>query len=115
MSEMTHTPGPWIWDDQPWLAQSAPWLIQAANEIHTTSILRGEIRCESEADAYLIAAAPELLEALQAVLEARKSYERFGEICSFEENPMIYAQVLIELAEKAEIAINKATKRTSGL
>lgn len=59
-----HTPGPWSWDDEVWTdydpAERAPWLVDANGNL----ILTGVIRCKSEQDARLIAAAPELLEAL---------------------------------------------------
>ena len=63
-----HTPGPWEWDGKVWdydHFEEAPYLVQAPwNANDSKSILEGAIRCNSEADARLIAAAPELLEAL---------------------------------------------------
>jgi hypothetical protein len=65
MSEIKHASGPWQWDDEVWTeydpAERAPWLIGADGRL----ILTGQIRCQTEADARLIAAAPELLEALE--------------------------------------------------
>ena len=64
-----HTPGPWYWDAKVWdydKAQDAPWLVK--NE--TETVLTGHINCESEANARLIAAAPELLESLKLMDEA---------------------------------------------
>jgi hypothetical protein len=62
MSEIKHTSGPWQWDDEVWTeydpAERAPWLIGADGRL----ILTGQIRCQTEADARLIAAAPELLD-----------------------------------------------------
>lgn len=49
-----------------------------------------------------------MVDALHAVLDARRSYERFGEICPFEGNPMIYASSLLELAELAETALKES-------
>ena len=63
------TPGPWEWDGDPteqspeYRAQNAPWVLGKDN----TPVLTGDIVCVSPADAHLIASAPELLEALQAV------------------------------------------------
>lgn len=64
----SHTPGPWEWDDDAIFSSEpidfeshAPWL--CAKGI-TTPVLRGEIMCSDPANARLIAAAPDLLEAL---------------------------------------------------
>lgn len=60
-----HTPGPWEWDDTVWnydQEQSAPWLVSTDH-----IILSGQIKCTSEANAKLIAAAPDLLELAQLV------------------------------------------------
>ena len=55
---------PWAWDDSVWeecdQMQRAPWLVDAVGN----PVLKGEIRCVSEEFAHLIAAAPELLNAL---------------------------------------------------
>lgn len=42
----------------------------------------------------------ELDELRWAVIEAVESYERFGEVSNFEGQPLIYAQVLLDLQEK---------------
>ncbi len=64
-----HTPGPWRWDDDVWedfdFTERAPWLIAGGI---ATPILHGEMRCTSEANARLIAASPDLLEALKRAL-----------------------------------------------
>ena len=68
MNDVKHTPGTWYWDDEVWTdydpAERAPWLIGADGRL----ILTGQIRCQTKADADLISAAPELLEALIAVV-----------------------------------------------
>lgn len=64
---------------------------------------------ETKANAKLIAAAPDLMELANRVVEEFKNYERIGEICPFEGQPMIYAAVLVELAEFAKIVQAKAT------
>jgi len=61
-----HTPGPWKWDGNPCdydPDQEAPWLVDSNDSF--PPILGGTIKCQSQADARLIAAAPELLEAIQ--------------------------------------------------
>lgn len=86
MNEMKHTPGPWHWDDTVWNydpEQQAPWLVDGNDD----RILSGMIEC-NEANARLIAAAPELLLALM---------------------PFANGNWTRELAEKARDAIYKAT------
>jgi hypothetical protein len=74
MSNVKHTPGPWEWDGNVWGYDSeneAPWLVQAPwTGKSSKNVLTGTIKCESEADARLIAAAPELLEALHELYVA---------------------------------------------
>lgn len=63
-NETKWTPGPWGWDDTVWdydSSEQAPWLIQSATG---EPVLAGEIKCKSEFDAHLIAAAPELYDEL---------------------------------------------------
>ena len=68
MGESKHTPGPWEWDGNVWQydeQNEAPWLIQAPyQDVRSKTVLSGRIRCNTEADARLIASAPELLDAL---------------------------------------------------
>jgi hypothetical protein len=73
MSEQPkHSPAPWFWDDKdamPWTdydaAESAPFLMNA----NGCPIMTGsDIRIAYEADGRLIAAAPDLLEALKGVI-----------------------------------------------
>jgi hypothetical protein len=64
-----HTPGPWHWEGNPCnydKEQEAPWLVDANYSF--PPILGGTITCQSDANARLIAAAPELLSALNAML-----------------------------------------------
>ena len=80
MSQAKHTPGPWEWDGSVWQydeQEESPWLVQAPwHDIKSKTVLSGRIRCNTEADARLIAAAPELLEAL---VEAASGYSEFSE------------------------------------
>ena len=67
MSETKFTPGPWEWDGNVWDYNpvfEAPWLEGGDGRI----ILKGAITCSSEANAHLIAAAPELYEACETML-----------------------------------------------
>jgi len=69
MSETKFTPGPWEWDGDVWdydYAEEAPWLIGKDNQI----IIKGEIDCANKANAHLIAAAPDLYEAIKELLYA---------------------------------------------
>ena len=89
--ETKYTQGEWEWDGDPSNYNSeeeAPWLL--ANDIQ---IITGEIRIENPFDAKLIAAAPDLLEALDDVLANTGWY-----------------QIGSEALEKAKKAIKKATE-----
>jgi hypothetical protein len=58
-----HTPGPWEWDGDVWeydRETEAPWLMSAKTGM---PVIQGDIDCMRD-DAILIAAAPDLLEAL---------------------------------------------------
>jgi hypothetical protein len=71
-----HTPGPWEWDGPVWdydPETEAPWLIPVNDD--TRAVLTGEIKCSNEANARLIAAAPDLLAALIEANEGSKLYE----------------------------------------
>jgi hypothetical protein len=64
-----HTLAPWQWDGDPTdynKEDEAPWLVADAG---LTVILSGEIEARNKADVALIASAPELLEALQLIVE----------------------------------------------
>lgn len=104
-----HTPGPWIWaDGYKGLFGAGP-----NNEVICYATYEGmwipEYVPEAKANAKLIAAAPDLFAVAQEVMDAFASYERFGEICPFEGNSMIYAETLVNLADVARTAIAKAT------
>jgi hypothetical protein len=82
-----HTPGPWQWDgnvcdyDE---SNEAPWLVTDAyavgieKELSKGVVLRGGIKCRSEADARLIAAAPDLLEVARHALEQTDPHSVLG-------------------------------------
>ncbi|WP_369952120.1 hypothetical protein [Ralstonia syzygii] len=78
-----HTPGPWEWDGNVWSYDSdneAPWLVQSGSD-HRVFVLMGSIRCNEEADARLIAAEPELLEALQEAISLIESIDGRDNSC----------------------------------
>lgn len=104
MSEQPkHSPPPWQWDDKdamPWTdyddAERAPFLIDA----NGLMVMSGSnIRIPKEANAHLIAAAPELLEALMLCVE-------FIEIASIVEAPWDWEPI-----KEARAAITKAEGR----
>lgn len=105
-----HTPGPWIMAG-PYTYNGAPELY----EIHWSA--DGECVAEivhGEADAQLIAAAPELLEALQGIISMEPDSPMEG--CTWGdtdfENPAVvygYNMCLEEIQRKARAAIAKAT------
>lgn len=69
--EMKHTPGEWQWDVNPCdydPFEEAPWLLSKTHG----QILTGDIKCYNPADAKLIAAAPDLLRALDIALTLLK-------------------------------------------
>jgi hypothetical protein len=69
MNKSNHTPGPWIRVDQHPVSYTAV-IVAPSGEI--CSLVGGYVHArlaEREANARLIAAAPELLEALEAILE----------------------------------------------
>lgn len=76
------TPGPWEWDGTPWQYDKdneAPWLMQSPwNGINSKRILGGSIHCESEADARLIAKAPDMLDMLKECHAALASVFVYG-------------------------------------
>jgi len=73
---MDHTPGPWEYDGASSITSKSEWLIEPSEDedeagvplkvIDLTGAMGGT---NSKADAYLIAAAPELLEVLQLIAE----------------------------------------------
>lgn len=73
-----HTPGPWQWDGSPCdydASNEAPWLVTDAYAVGVEKtlrdgvILKGQIECLNESNARLIAAAPDLLEAVRAYVQ----------------------------------------------
>lgn len=67
---MSHTPGPWTYDDES--VTGSVWSGNAPSGAWPTGVCVASVlgdSAESEANARLIAAAPELLEALEECLE----------------------------------------------
>lgn len=103
-----HTPGPWVWDSTVWdydPKEDAPWLVTEASG---DRVLHGKIQCPSEANARLIAAAPDLLEAIELFVAWSKDENHntgstfWGRI-----------DMLRDLDSKAIAAIAKATGATT--
>lgn len=76
---MSHTPGPWKL-----LGWTAPddygWAVRIGDAPHRIEISAWD--ASSESDALLIAAAPELLEALESLLSKLNGYEHHPDLCS---------------------------------
>lgn len=92
MSQTMHAPGPWIACHDP--DDGGEYAIQAANGIHVALTI-GNTRTE-RANAYLIAAAPELLAALKETLMLLETFSPQG-----------------AAVESARAAIAKATEAQS--
>lgn len=87
MSESKHTPGPWIFE--PTEVGGGPWphygLINGRDggpvPIHIVLDPKLDVEddYEAQANARLVAAAPELLEALQAIIQRENDFNRWGQ------------------------------------
>lgn len=74
MIENKFTPGPWAWDDAVWdydPKEQAPWLVTTNGG---STVMKGEINCGFW-DAHLIAAAPDLYNALALILDDPESLD----------------------------------------
>ena len=101
MNEAKHTPGPWFTHREGFSsvyieARIGGGMLQEVASCGPTN----EGSDQQEANARLIAAAPEMLEALKAMIDAERVYESGGR--SSEE---------LDALEKAHAAITKATGR----
>lgn len=64
------TPGPWWWDGPVWdydHDNEAPWLVSGESKTNVP-VITGTLHC-SQADARLISAAPDMYEALSAIVD----------------------------------------------
>lgn len=68
-ARIAHTPGPWMTDDE--TVNHGPIIIQRDGSLEVAAIY-GEGKDQRAANARLIAAAPDLLEALQALIRSSK-------------------------------------------
>lgn len=101
MSAHKFTPGPWEWDGNVCSydpENEAPWLVQAPWQTSFGRILHGSINCENEANARLITAAPDLLEALEIAVSLID-----GDLIGTEWKKACY-----DFVQKAKPAITKA-------
>lgn len=95
MSEIKHTPGPWR------RSTTAKLCILSSSKNHskTICVMKNPHNPDWEANAALIAAAPDMLEVLQGLLKAVEGHEKRTGVTQF--HPSI---------DKARTAITKATK-----
>lgn len=119
-----HTQGPWLWDEEVptgylganW-QEIAPWLVDGNGD----SVLEGKIACPNQNNLALIAAAPDLLEALAPFAELAKLFDdgirggtmpRSGVIASWPrlgvDGEIIEYHITVEHLQSARAAIAKA-------
>lgn len=102
-----HTPGPWIAEPEEASEHRGIAITAPANGWIVATILPDDGRAADDVDwanAHLIAAAPELLEALKEAV----AYIRTVELLEM----MPYTAKGLEAANRADIAIGKAERRT---
>ena len=90
MSETKFTPGPWDLEKYPYNDIISGWFIKAAED-EVSFIRIGDI--QEEADAHLIAAAPELYEALDEIINY------FGGADHALDDPYVMKRVRVSLAK----------------
>ena len=84
---MTHTPGPWKVDGVPYDGYEDPTIISSVNNQYVAQTTYDMQTCTQrdtvDADTYLIAAAPDLLEAVEAMVRAYPYSDIVdGELCT---------------------------------
>lgn len=88
----TFTPGPWIIDNESEYGSADICEKVSENVRHAMVHIGHPIKGDAKANAYLIAAAPELLEALENILNAkRNSNGEYPELLSFLVKPALEA------------------------
>ncbi len=98
MSEFKGTPGPWSVEGS-WVESDCRYIAEVHDFREECEIFK-PVHPESAANANLIAAAPELLEALQKLVTAMRQYEMdVGESAPYKHRMMM---------EKADAALSKA-------
>lgn len=110
------TPGPWVSranGDIGWINesddQSDGFMIHVAyTDLDNRDANRIYIAAANpQAIAALLAERDALLKVANAVNDAMTNYERMGEVCPFEGQPMIYADTLTELGDLARAALGE--------
>ncbi len=101
-----HTPGPWVANGRHVVTANST----IAHQIIIASASAFDPRSEHEANARLIAAAPDLLGALQEIIElATSEAETLSELGKDDEDTAMWAAQAWEMLEAARAAIAKAT------
>ncbi|NCC61603.1 MAG: hypothetical protein EOM12_11820 [Verrucomicrobiae bacterium] len=98
---MKHTPGPWE------ARLGMGWYVMAGGMTSGAMLVTGRSDSESKANAHLIAAAPEMLEALEKVMEA----SNLGEVADESDDAWI---AWINASRKAVDLAEKAIKKARG-
>lgn len=100
---MAHTPGPWLVAERPWVVVSA-----SGSKLHVVADCIGSMKmkkAEAEANALLIAAAPELLEAL---IDAQLTMDYAAVYLTYEDGSL----GAIQLAETRKSIIDAIARAT---
>jgi protoporphyrinogen oxidase len=98
-----------MWDDTVWdydPAEQAPWLV--TDDAARDRVLWGEIKC-GEANARLIAAAPDLLEALEGFLADFETWE----LADHPEGIPVMEPGFADIVDNARAAVKKARGKQS--
>ncbi len=94
-----HTPGPWAMYSFDTKSETGPLVKDSSGLIVAEAYPRGPSGTEQAANASLIAAAPELLEALQLLHDNLAEYQRINHLGGYDNQDMVLARAAIAKAK----------------